>query len=198
MTLEIIEQYKKEGKPIKINLACGQIKMDGFIGVDKVKTEEIVDIVHDLDNIPWPFEDNSIEEVYCSHYIEHTKDLVKFMEELYRIMKKPYVNDKGEEVKSKCMIIAPYYSSVRAWQDPFHKRAISEFTFLYFNKNWRDQNKLNHGDYDIKADFDFTYGYQMDNSPPGNWISRDENARVFAMKYYINVISDIQVALTKR
>lgn len=196
---EINKQVEKieEKKPLKLNLACGQIKQEGFVGVDKYKTDA-ADIVHDLNIYPWPFEDNSIDEILCSHYIEHTKDLDKFMDEIYRIMKKPYTNEKGDEIKPKVTIIAPYYSSIRAWQDPHHVRAISEFTFAYYNKNWRDQNKLNHGEYDIKADFDFVYGYTMNNSPPGNWASRDENSRTFAIKHYINVIDDIHVTLTKK
>lgn len=185
------EVRKKEVKLVKINIACGQQKQEGFIGVDKVKTPS-VDIVHDLEIFPWPFENNSVDEVMCVHYVEHTRDLIKFMDELYRIMKSPYKNEKGEEIKSKVTIIAPYYSSIRAWQDPTHLRAISEFTFLYFNKNWREQNKLDH--YGIACDFDFSYGYQMDPA----WVTRSEEARVFAMKYYINVITDIHVTLTKR
>lgn len=192
---EVSKQIEKadEKKPFKLNIACGQQKQEGFIGVDKFKTDA-ADIVHDLEIYPWPFEDNSVDEAICSHYIEHTSNIVKFMEELYRIMKPPYKNEKGEEIKSKCTIIAPYYSSVRAWQDPFHKRAISEWSFLYFNKDWREQNKLTHGDYDIKADFDFTFGYQLDPT----WINRSEEARVFAMKHYINVITDVHVVLTKK
>ena len=31
-------------------------------------------------------------------------------------------------------IWAPYYTSMRCWQDPTHTRAISEATFLYANK----------------------------------------------------------------
>ena len=153
---------------------------------------DATDIVHDLDIIPWPIPDDCVEEVTCSHYIEHVKDLISFMDELYRIMKKPYKNDKGEEIKSKASIIAPYYSSIRCWQDPTHLRAISEMTFLYFNKNWRELNKLDH--YNIKSDFDFVYGYQM--SP--EWSNRSEEARVFAMKYYNNVITDIYVTLTRK
>lgn len=168
-------------KLVKLNLACGQIKIDGFVGIDKIKTDA-VDIVHDLETFPWPFEDNSVDEVHCSHYIEHTADLIAFVDEMWRVMK----------LGAKATIIAPYYASIRAWQDPTHKRAISEMTFMYFNKGWRDTNKLTH--YGIKSDFDFTYGYQM----MPDWATRAEEARVFAMRHYLNVISDIHIVLTKR
>ena len=178
---EIIEQYKKQNKPIKLNVACGQTRMEGFIGIDKVKTEA-TDIVQDLEAYPWPFEDNSVDEILCSHYVEHVRDLIRFVDEIHRIMKQG----------AKATIIAPYYANMRSVQDPTHVRSICEATFLYFNKGWRDTNKLDH--YNIKSDFDFTYGYQV--SP--EWTNRSEEARVFAMRYYWNVINDIHVILTKR
>lgn len=166
---------------VKVDLGCGQRRQDGFIGVDKVPGEK-VDIVHDLESYPWPFEDNSVDEVNCSHYIEHVVDIVAFMDEMWRIMKPG----------AKAMIQAPYYSSVRSMQDPYHVRPISEMTFLYYNKQWRETNGLNH--YPIKADFDFTYGYGM--NPP--WNTKNDETRVFAITHYINVVADIFVTLTKK
>ena len=89
-------------------------------------------------------------------------------------------------------IVAPYYSSIRAWQDPTHVRAISEATFLYYNKEWMKTNKLEH--YGIKADFDYTYGYMINPE----WANRNEEAKMFATRNYLNVVSDIQVILTKK
>ena len=166
---------------LKLDIGCGHNKQAGFYGIDLRKLPE-VDQVVDLEAFPWPFDDKSVDEIFCSHYIEHTTDLIKFMDELYRIMK----------TGAKATIVAPYYSSVRAWQDPTHKRAISEFTFMYFNKQWRDANKLEH--YGIKSDFDFTYGYMVDPA----WQNRSEEARNFAIRFYINAVSDIQVVITKR
>lgn len=171
----------KEPKLLKVDLACGQRKQEGFTGIDIWKGPG-VDIVHDLSKTPWPFKSSSVDEVYCSHFIEHTKDLLVFFDELWRILKP----------EAKALIIAPYYASVRCWQDPTHLRAISETTFLYANKGWRDQNGLNH--YPVKADFDFTYGYAFKQE----WASRAEDARNFALKHYINVVDDIHVTMTKR
>lgn len=172
---------KKVPKVLKLDIACGQNKREGFTGVD-IAPGKGVDIVHDLEVFPWPFKNNSVDEAHVSHYIEHTSDLIAFMNELHRIMKPG----------AQCMIIAPYYSSMRAWQDPTHTRAISEATFLYFNQQWLRDNGLDH--YRVTADFDFSYGYAF--AP--EWASRSEEARAFAVRHYINVISDIQVTLTKR
>lgn len=189
--IDIIEQYKKDNKPIKVNIACGQQKMEGFIGIDKVKTDA-TDIVWDLETYPFPFEDNSVDEAMISHFVEHVKDLPSFMNEIYRIMKSPYVNKDGEKVTSKVTIVAPYYSSMRAMQDPFHVRPISEASFLYYNEDWRKVNKLDH--YGIKSNFDFSYGYQL--TP--EWATRSQEARDFAIRHYNNVITDIFVTMTKK
>ena len=133
---------------LKLNLACGQSKIDGYFGID-IKPGDTVDATMDLEQFPWDIESESAEEIICSHYVEHTSDLIKFMDEVYRILK------PGGRIK----VIAPYYNSMRCWQDPTHKRAISEATFLYFNKQWRETNKLDH--YGIQSDFDFVYGYDI-------------------------------------
>lgn len=174
-------EFAEEPKLLKLDLACGQRKQEGFTGIDFKKLDG-VDVVHDLESYPWPFEDESVDEVYCSHFIEHVNDLIPFMNELHRVMK------PGAEAK----FIAPYYTSMRAWQDPTHKRAISEASFLYFNQKWLKDNGLDH--YPITADFDCVFGYMID----GNWATRSEEAKTFAVRHYWNVVSDIHATLTKR
>lgn len=177
------EQSTNLGEPTKtlrLDIGCGHNKRLGFVGIDKKKLSG-VDIVHDLNKYPYPFKNESVDEVFCSHFIEHVDDMIAFMDELYRIMKPG----------AKAMIIAPYYANMRCWQDPTHKRAISECSFLYYNKIWRDSQKLEH--YDIKSNFDFVYGYAV----KPEWANRNEEARNFAIKHYINVVDDIQVTLTK-
>ncbi len=167
---------------VRLDLACGKNKKADFTGIDRVQLPG-VDIVFDLEKFPWTFaEDGSVDEIYCCHYIEHTEDVIKFMDECYRILK----------TGGSMTIIAPYWTSVRAWQDPTHKRAISEMSFLYYNKAWREINDLGH--YGIKSDYDFTYGY---NFYP-EWATRNDEARAYALSHYFNVASDIQVVLTKR
>lgn len=167
--------------PFNLDVACGQNKTPGFFGIDIAKTDS-VDLVWDLEKFPWPIPDNSVDQIVCNHYIEHTNDLIKFMEDLYRILKPG----------ATALIRAPYYNSVRAWQDPTHTRVISEATFLYYNQDWLKANRLDH--YGISADFDFSFGY--DFMP--DWALRSEEAKAFALRHYTNVVADIQVLLTKK
>lgn len=167
--------------PFRLDIACGQNKTPSFFGVD-IADAEGVDAVWDLEKFPWPFPSNSVDEAICNHYIEHTKDLIAFMNEVHRIL----------VPGGKVLFRAPYYNSMRAWQDPTHTRAISEATFLYYNQDWLKANKLDH--YPITADFDFNFGY--DFTP--DWAMRAEEARAFAVRHYTNVVSDIQAILTKK
>jgi hypothetical protein len=106
-----------------------------------------------------------------------------FMEELWRVM----------AVDAKATIITPYWSSMRAVQDPTHAwPPVCEASYLYFNKKWREDNKLSH--YPITCDFDFGYGY---NLHPGLHQKNGEY-RDFAVANYINSVMDLQVVLTRR
>ena len=94
---------------VRVNLACGQTKEPGWIGVDIAPCEG-VDVVHNLNEFPWPFESNSVDEAFVSHYVEHVPldtprgdGLICFMNELHRILRPG----------GKCTIIAPYYTSMR-------------------------------------------------------------------------------------
>lgn len=165
---------------MKLDIACGQNKQKGFKGVD-IAPGEGVDFVWDLEQFPWkPFEDDSVEEVHVSHYAEHTKDLMKFMDEIWRICRDG----------AKVTIVGPYYTSIRCWQDPTHTRALSEATWMYFNSEWRKLNKLDH--YPIKSNFAVTNMVVFFNPP---WDKKTEEARLFAQQHYWNVISDIVVEL---
>ncbi|MBP7119294.1 hypothetical protein KBA63_04375, partial [Candidatus Woesebacteria bacterium] len=54
--------------PFRLDIACGQNKTPGFFGVD-IAPGEGVDVVWDLEQFPWPFPDNSVDEAVCNHYI---------------------------------------------------------------------------------------------------------------------------------
>jgi predicted SAM-dependent methyltransferase len=172
---------ERRDAPLKLNLACGQRRHEDFLGVDRVKTEATDQIV-DLEVVPWPWPDASVGAVYSAHYVEHTPDLIAFMNELGRVLLPG----------GTATIIAPYYTSMRAWQDPTHTRAISEASFLYFNKEWRTREGLDH--YPITCDFDFAYAYSL--AP--ELTTRSQDYRDYAIKYLWNAVNDLHVTLTRR
>jgi predicted SAM-dependent methyltransferase len=90
-------------------------------------------VVYDFEKFPYPFEDDSIDEIYCSHVLEHMSDLGKVMEEFTRIGK----NECQIKVK------VPYFSSPNAWGDYTHKRTFNLNSFDYFTpEHYYNQAKI--------------------------------------------------------
>lgn len=175
--------------PLKLDLACGNHLQEGFTGVDLTTEGTQATIAQDLLTFPWPFESNSIEEVVCSHFLEHIPKgdsahdpLFAFMDELWRIL------TPGGTVKFIC----PYYTSVRAWQDPTHHRVISEPMFFYFDHEWRKVNALLH--YPIHTNFKVE---KIEHAVSEEYIGRPQEAIQYAANHYWNVILDITVLLKK-
>lgn len=175
---------KVETKLLRLDLGCGQRKQADHIGVD-IHDMDGVDVVMDLRKTPWPWKSNSVESVYSAHFLEHLTgpERIVFMDELYRVLR----------VGGTALFITPYYASERAIQDPTHAwPTIGPRTYLYFNKEWRKANMLDH--YLGKCDFDFVYGYAVEPAIQ----SRNEEMRNNAIQYYWNSVADLHVTLTKR
>ena len=105
----------------KLNLGCGKLARKGYVNLDIVKLLG-VDVVHDMDKYPWPFKDNEFDYVFSENIMEHLSDIVKPMEELWRITKN----------KGKVKIIVPMYPSIWSMTDPTHKVFYTYITFNYF------------------------------------------------------------------
>jgi len=201
----------------KLNLASGESKFDGFLNIDRADAPGVNAII-DLEDFPWPIASNSAKEVVCNHYIEHipmetygrrlirmiknsdswesfqkrvnevdmeapSDGLIMFMDELYRILKPG----------GTATFVTPYYQGSIAWQDPTHRRGITEITYKYFDKQWRHNSKLDH--YGIKSDFDVKIkGYDFHK----DMTFASEDDRKFAMRAYNNVIISMYAVLTKK
>ncbi|MFH0831609.1 MAG: methyltransferase domain-containing protein [archaeon] len=73
---------------MKLNLGCGTDIKKGYVNMDKIKGQGI-DLVWDLNKIPYPFKDNSIEQIYASNILEHIDlSIPLFLKEAKRILKK--------------------------------------------------------------------------------------------------------------
>ena len=93
---------------MKLNLGGGLIKKEGFINVDILKG---ADIVWDLNKAPYPFKDESIDYIFCSHTLEHLKEPELFFNEVQRILKRG----------GACEIIVPHYKYVGAYSNFGHR-----------------------------------------------------------------------------
>ena len=78
----------------RYNLGCGKQYREGWINVDSADKDQWgksykVDILHDLMNFPWPFDDGEADEILASHIIEHfdKHNAYDFISECNRILK---------------------------------------------------------------------------------------------------------------
>ncbi len=108
-----------------LDIGCGKHKTIGAIGLDFVKIQG-VDVVHDLNKIPYPFKNKEFDIIYANHVLEHLEiNLDKMLGELCRICKS----------NGKIVIEVPTFPSMGTFSDPTHKKVFSYFTFDYFGSN---------------------------------------------------------------
>ena len=108
----------------RLNLGCGTDYREGYINVDKGSCR--CDVKHDIEIPPYPFEDNSVDEVLIKHVLEHIdpKNFYVMMKEIYRICK----NNAAIHIES------PMAGSNNYFTDPTHKMPVTDRTFDYFDK----------------------------------------------------------------
>ena len=115
---------------MKLNIGSGYKRIDGFTNVDCVQTG-VTDVVIDIEKEKLPYEDNSVDEIYCYETLEHLSDIIFPMNEMWRVLK------TGGILKGK---VPGTWSGAVA--DPTHKRIFVPESFDYFtgvNPNHPDQ-----------------------------------------------------------
>lgn len=185
----LAEKLPQISAPTRLDLGCGPNKKAGFTGVDSINFPG-VDVVCDLKK-KWPFRDDSVEEIHCSHCIEHFTAIERchVYNEMWRVMKKG----------AKATIIAPFCFSGRAYGDPTHQwPPISGFSFFYLLQSWRDGNAphsdAKHWPLGYKCDFDATWGFSLHPAIQ----SRNQEYQQHAITFWVEAAQDIVGTLTKR
>ena len=113
---------------ILLDLGCGSNKQPGeWLGMDKRKIPG-VDLVWDLEKLPYPLPDESCLSIIGSHIVEHIKPwlMIDFMNELWRITKP----------NGQLFFVHPYGVNPLFVQDPTHCNPCSEATWQYFDPDW--------------------------------------------------------------
>lgn len=103
-----------------LDLGCGRSKRPGAVGIDRLADTD-ADVFHDLDEIPYPFEDATFDAVIARHVIEHLEAPLDVLWELHRITRAGGV----------VFLVTPHFSSPSSWTDPTHKHHLAAHSFDY-------------------------------------------------------------------
>ena len=110
---------------MKLNLGCGHHTIEGFVNVDKCGKP---DLLCDLEDLPWPWKDNSVSEVLFNHSLEHMGEtsgkFLGIMKELYRVCRS----------EATVHINAPYPRHDNYMIDPTHVRMINPHMLIMFSR----------------------------------------------------------------
>src|SRR5205823_12559396 len=118
---EITEEMSKTRT---LDVGCGINKYPGAIGIDRNPATS-ADVLCDLDRIPYPFADNSFDQLRAIHVIEHVSDVIRSMEEFHRLVR------PGGRIR----IETPHYTDFSSFCDPTHRWHLNTFSFRYFGEN---------------------------------------------------------------
>jgi len=73
-------------KPVMLNIGCGLNTFDGWVNVDGFDNCN-PDVLWDLNKTPWPWDNNSVDQIYANHVFEHLRDWLSALKECARILK---------------------------------------------------------------------------------------------------------------
>ena len=180
----------------KLNLGCGFDYRSGYVNADHFK-ECKPDVLMNMEDTPWQFNDNEFDYVLLKHVLEHVgQSYFKFksiMQELYRATK----NNGTIEIH------IPYFKHDTYWSDPTHVRAFTLLTFQMMSKAQNDdwiKKKANYSmiAYDMGVNFEVVHASQIYDN---NWIKKESNGEVsrgelreLASKQW-NVVRELQITL---
>lgn len=109
-----------------LNLGCGRDVRPStdeweWVNLDLAKLDG-VDVVHDLEETPWPFADGEFDAVLADDVWEHVTAWRAFMQEVHRILR------VGGQVKVRTCA----WDNANSFRDPDHKRWAMPDTFSYW------------------------------------------------------------------
>lgn len=172
-------------KSLKLDLGCGRKKKESFVGVDS-KPFDGVDVVFDLRKAPWPWDTDSVDEIYSRHFVEHLTggERIIFFNEMFRVLKP----------NGLATITTPHWSHESAYGDPTHEwPPVTNWTYFYLNKAWREACAPH-----VEYNCDFSYELSMSHDPNDQWVAnKDLQAKILLMTRSVNTALELTANLKK-
>ena len=107
-----------------LNLGAGNRLMAGAVNHDLAYHRKDLDVCWDLNAIPWPWADETFDEVWAMAVLEHLiPSLARTMNEIWRITKPDGI----------AHIKLPYWHAEESYSDPTHLHFASLGSFDHFD-----------------------------------------------------------------
>jgi SAM-dependent methyltransferase len=116
-----VRRHLQAGLGLRLNLGSGQRRLPGFFNLDCVPLCQ-PDILADLNAPLTELPDNSVEEVYARHTLEHVDRFLDLLGEIHRVTR------PGGRIE----IVVPHFSNPYGYSDPTHVRFFGLYSFHYF------------------------------------------------------------------
>ncbi len=107
-----------------LDVGCGINKYPGAVGIDR-NSRTRADVLCELDRFPYPFRDNSFDQLRAVHVIEHVSDVIRTVEEFHRLVR------PGGTI----YIATPHYTDFSSFCDPTHRWHLNSFSLRYFGED---------------------------------------------------------------
>ncbi|MGH9897195.1 MAG: class I SAM-dependent methyltransferase, partial [bacterium] len=111
------------GKLLRLNLGCGKDIRPGYVNHDVIRHCDGVDMVHDLRHLPWPWVDDSAEEIRAIDVLEHLPEVIPIIDECWRVLHPGGV----------LHLSVPNYAHESAWPHTTHAYPFYLDSFDYFD-----------------------------------------------------------------
>jgi ubiquinone/menaquinone biosynthesis C-methylase UbiE len=174
---------------IKLNLGCGYDILDGYINVDKFPVNSSV-INHDLESLPYPWEDNSVTEIVMRHVLEHLgqqpAQYIAILKELYRVCQN----------EALIRITVPHPNHDNFKNDPTHVRIVTPDGLQLFSKTFNQYcitNKYSNSTLGLYYDIDFEVVDVVEVTQP-QW-EENNSFNNFIRKSYNNIVEEYKITL---
>lgn len=171
---------------MKLNLGCGHKILPGYINAD-IAILPGTQVIFDLRQYPYPFKDNSFDEIKAISVLEHLPDTVETIEEIYRV------------AAEDCLVFlqVPFWNSRFFPIDPTHQKGFHFETFDFFDPS-RESYKIR--PYYTKAKFKIErigYVHFLHSTSYGaHWYGKLFQCLLrYISSYLCNIILELKVEL---
>ena len=108
----------------RLVIGCGNRPVKGAVNHDRTQHRPEIDVVHDLNDLPWPWADESFDEINADAVLEHLRlNLIESFDECWRILR------PGGELYVKL----PHWQHDTSYMDPTHYWQFSVHTLEIFD-----------------------------------------------------------------